>query len=230
MFLLDILLFACLILLLSPYSTGLSGHEMIGTIFFLPVILHLLFSWSWIKVSTRRFLLHSDWRERFNYLLNLTLFVFVVLEIISGLIISRVLLPSIGIKTIYDAAWRGLHNQLSVGIVVLISLHISLNWQRIVSYLRKKISFTITKNTSQSYAFILKKQAIRLTIIIFAAVIITFLGYLVLGGPVSSRAYAENEIVRFRQNLIPGTVQVMGSVISIVILAYISWRWIRVRL
>ena len=33
MFLLDILLFTFLILLLSPFSTGLSGHEMIGTYF-----------------------------------------------------------------------------------------------------------------------------------------------------------------------------------------------------
>jgi hypothetical protein len=230
MLLLDIFLFACLILLLSPFSTGLSGHEFLGIIFFLPVILHLLFSWSWIKRSTRLFLVQSGWRERFNYFLNLSLFVFVVLEILSGLIVSQVLVPSIGIKTINDGAWRELHKQVSVGIVILISLHISLNWQRIVSYFRKKISSAVIKNTGQSYSLILKKQAVRFSLIIFAAVIITSLGYLVLGAPVMSRVYTENEIARFKLNPISGTAQVIGSIISISILAYISWRWLRVRL
>jgi hypothetical protein len=230
MILLDIFLFVGLILLLSPFSTGLSGHEIIGTIFFLAVILHLLFSWSWIKGSSKRFLVQSGWRERFNYFLNLTLFVFVVLEIVSGLIISEVLVPSIGIKKINDAAWRGLHNQVSVGIVFLISLHISLNWQRMVSYFRKKISSSGVKNKNLPNSLILKKQVVRFSIIIFAAVIIASLGYLILGAPVMSRVYAENEITRFRLNPVVGTVQVLGSIISILILAYISWRWLKVRL
>jgi len=230
MFLLDILLFVSLILLLSPFSTGLSGHELLGTIFFLPVIAHLLFSWPWIKGSTRRFLVQSGWRDRFNYILNLSLFVFVVLEIVSGLVISQSLVPSLGIKTINDGAWRGLHKQVSVGIVILISLHISLNWQRMVSYFRKKISSSITKNKRQSYSSILKKQAVRFSLVILAAVIISSMGYLVLGAPVMSRVYGENEITRFRLNPVAGAAQVIGSIISIFILAYISWRWLRVRL
>ena len=158
------------------------------------------------------------------------LFVFVVLEIVSGLIISQVLVPAIGIKTINDGAWRGLHKQVSVGIVILISLHISLNWRRMVSYFRKKNSSSIIKNKRQSNSLILKKQAIRFSLIIFAAIIITSLGYLVLGAPVMSRLYAENEIAKFRLNPLSGTVQVIGSIISIFILAYISWRWLIVRL
>ena len=230
MILLDVFLFVCLILLLSPFSTGLSGHEFLGAILFPLIILHLLFSWSWIKGSTRRFLVQSGWRERFNYMLNLTLFVFVVLEIVSGLVISQVFVPSLGIKTINDGAWRGLHNQSSVGIVILISLHISLNWQRMVSYFRKKILSPVKINKEKSYSLILKKQVVRFSLIIFAAFIISSLGLLVLGAPAMTRLYAENEIARFRLNPIPGTVQVMGSIISIFILAYISWRWLRVRL
>ena len=230
MLLLDLFLFVCLILLLSPFSTGLSWHEFLGTIFFLPLILHLLFSWSWIEGSTRRFLNKSNWRERFNYFLNLAFFVFVVLEIVSGLIVSQVLVPFIGIKTINDDAWRGLHKQVSVGIVILISMHISLNWQRMVSYFRKRISPSNKKNEMRRFSLILKIQAIRVTIVIIATVIITSLGYLVLGAPVMSRVSAVNDIARFRSNPIAGTAQVMGAAICIFILAYISWRWLRVRL
>jgi Domain of unknown function (DUF4405) len=230
MFLLDIFLFVSLILLLSPFSTGLSGHELLGAIYFLPVTIHLLFSWPWIKASTRHFLVKSGWRERFNYLLNFALFVLVVLEIVSGLIISQVLVPSFGIKTTNDDAWRGLHKQVSVGIVILISLHISLNWQRMVSYFRKKTSSSGIKNENRSYSVGLKKQSVRFLLILFAAVIISSLGYFVLAVLVASRVHAENEILRFRVNLISGTAQVAGSMISILILAYISWRWLRVRL
>jgi len=230
MFLLDVFLFWCLIFLLSPFSTGLSVHELLGVISFPFIILHLLFSWIWIKRSSRRFLIQSRWRERVNYILNLSLFVFIVLEIVSGLIISQVFVPSIGIKTINDGAWRALHNQLSVGIVILISLHISLNWQRMVSYFRKKISSPVKTYKAQSYSLILKKQVVRFSLIIFVAAIITSLEYLVLGAPVITRVYAENEIARFRVNPISGTAQVIGSIMSIFILAYISWRWLRVRL
>ena len=228
--LLDGFLFVGFILLLSPFSTGLSVHEFLGVVICPFIIPHLLFSWSWIKVSTRRFLVQSGWRERFNYLLNLSLFVFVVLEIVSGLVISEVFVPSIGLKTINDGAWRGLHNQSSVGIVLLISLHISLNWQRLVSYFRKKNSPAVRINKGQSYYLYLKKQTVRFSLVILAAVIISSLGYLVLGAPVMARLYAENEILQFRAKPIAGTVQVIGSVISIFILAYISWRWLRIRL
>src|SRR4029077_10153488 len=120
-----------------------------------PLTLHLLFSWSWIKGSTRCFLTDSNWRKRFSYFLNLALFVFVVLEIVSGLIVSQVLVPSIGIKTINDDAWRGLHKQVSVGIVILISMHISLNWQRMGSYFRKKISPPSIKNEMRPFSLFL---------------------------------------------------------------------------
>ena len=99
-----------------------------------------------------------------------------------------------------------------------------------VSYFRKKISTPVKTKKGKSYSLLLRKQTVRFSLIIFAAVVISSLGYLVLGAPVMTRVYAENEIARFRANPISGTVQVIGSIISIFILAYISWRWLRVRL
>ncbi len=60
----------------------------------------------------------------------------VILEIVSGVIISQILLPSFGVKTVNDWKWPALHNQTSVGIVIIISFHIAMNWQRINSYFK----------------------------------------------------------------------------------------------
>jgi Domain of unknown function (DUF4405) len=229
MILLDVLLFIVFIFLLSPLITGLPLHEWLGIIYFLPVIIHLLFSWKWIKQSTGSFLHKSGWRQRFNYFLNAVLFILVVLEIISGLIISRVVLHSLGILTISDLTWRELHNGVSVGIVLAISFHIALNWQRIASYFKKQTSFNKARKKSPVQP-LLKRGLIRISLILLFALLIFAVAYLLIGGPDKTRLNVENEIARFKPKLIPGIVQVTGYVVSVFIIAYIGWKYLKIRL
>jgi cytochrome b len=227
MLLLDILLFVIFIFLFSPLITGLAWHEWLGIIILFPVVLHLLFSWTWIKQSTKRLLKQHGWRHKFNYLLNTILFILVVLEVVSGLVIAQVSLPSMGVKTINDWVWRALHNQASTGMVVIISLHIALNWQRIVGYFKKKLFLPIT-NSKKGLTF--RQGLLRIFFIILAAVIISSVAYLILGTPVKARLYAGNEIARFKLNFIAGIVQLTGTIITIAILAYMAWRWLKIKL
>src|ERR1700712_2416422 len=88
----DMILFAIIVLLFSPLITGLALHELLGIIFVSPFIMHLLFSWQWIKQSPKRALSHGDWRYKLNLILNTSLFVLVVLELLSGLMISQSLI------------------------------------------------------------------------------------------------------------------------------------------
>lgn len=228
---LDGFLFILFVLLYSPLITALSLHEFLGIIFILPFIIHLLFSWLWIKQSTKRLLKTINWRYKLNYLLNLTLFVLVILEIVSGLIISQVLLPSIGIKTINDWRWRALHNQVSVGIVIIVSFHISMNWQRIISYFKIQIPLAskITKN-KVSVSRIIARELKRSLVIVFVAVIITILCLPIVGTPEKEKVNLVNDIVRLKQNTISGSVQLTGTVITIVILVYIAYKWLKIRL
>lgn len=52
----------------------------------------------------------------------------VVLEIVSGLMISVVALPALGIPTIEDGAWRLLHNRFLNLLVLVLGIHIAMNW------------------------------------------------------------------------------------------------------
>ncbi len=218
MLFLDLLLFTLIVVLYSPLITALSLHELLGVIFILPFILHLLVSWLWISQSTRRLFKNNNWRHKLNYLLNLTLFVLVTLEILSGLIISQVLLPSFGVNTVNDWKWRALHNQVSVGIVIILSFHISMNWQRIVSYFKKKVSAKSSVIKTNVYAvLIIVIELKRSLVIIFAAVIISIISFIAVGTPDKERVNLVKDIVRLKQNIVSGSVQVTGtSLVNIV--------------
>jgi len=107
---LDTTLLIIFIMLLSPRMTGLPLHEVLGFVFFIPVIIHLLIAWPWIQNSTRKFFKAATIRTRFNFFLNTILFILVITELVSGFIISQVVLPGLGINTINDRTWRSVHN------------------------------------------------------------------------------------------------------------------------
>jgi cytochrome b len=125
----DIALLVALLLLFSPRLTGLSLHEWVGIALGLPLVVHLVLSWLWISAGTARFVPRASARARINYVLNWILFILVVIEVTSGVVISQVALPSIGIPTINDRAWRALHNQALNWTMLLLGLHVAMNWK-----------------------------------------------------------------------------------------------------
>jgi Domain of unknown function (DUF4405) len=227
----DILLVIIFILLFSPFMTGLALHELLGIIFFLLVIPHLFFSWSWIRQSAKRFLTRTGWRNRFNYFLNIVLFVLIIAEVVSGLVISQVVLPFFSVNTINDRAWRALHNGASTATVITVSLHIAVNWKRIVGYFRKRIIVSGAMNKKYSPANLSFKQSLlKVFSVISTAVIIAAALYLLIGAPAEARMNITNEIARFRPKLIPGIVQFTGTAITMAIIAYIARCWLKLRL
>src|SRR4051812_43450498 len=101
-FSLDILLFTFFLLSLSPRLTGLPLHEIIGLFLFFPIVIHTLVEWRWFVNYIGRLFRTSTIRDKFNLLLNVFLFIALVFEIVSGLVISQVLLPFLNVKTIND--------------------------------------------------------------------------------------------------------------------------------
>ena len=136
----DALLIALVCLLFAPRLTGLTLHEWFGLLLVGAVVVHLLLSWSWITATTRSFRQRSEARTRLNYLLNSTLFALVVLELASGLMISQVLLPPLGVPTLDDRAWRALHNQALNWTHLLLGIHVAMNWQPLLVALRRYLA------------------------------------------------------------------------------------------
>lgn len=112
-------------------------HEIIGAFLFLPVLIHVLVEWKWFVAYITRFIKTATKRDRFNLILNILLFVTLIFEIVSGLVISQVLVPYFHIKTINDARWRFWHNQISTLTMFLVGFHLALSINRLLSYFSK---------------------------------------------------------------------------------------------
>jgi hypothetical protein len=89
---LDAVLLVLFVLLLSPRLTGLTWHEVLGLLFVLPVLVHILIARRWIVGAIKRLLGLADRRARVNFGLNTILFILMVIEIFSRIEISRLAL------------------------------------------------------------------------------------------------------------------------------------------
>jgi len=128
----DVVLLAVVLSLFSPRATGLPLHEWIGLGLFGIILVHLLLSWAWIATSTRRIFAPGHRRTRINLALNWLLFVLVLVEVVSGVMISRVALPAFGVATVEDGTWRALHNQTLNWTLLVLGVHIAMNWQALI--------------------------------------------------------------------------------------------------
>jgi hypothetical protein len=225
---LDTALLVVTILLLSPRLTGLYWHEILGFIFFVPVLIHILLAWPWIQSASKKFFKTASRRTRFNFFLNTILFILVITELVSGFVISQAVLPKLGIKTINDRAWRSAHNLPLNFVVLFTGLHIAINWGWIVAAFKKRIANSKPRNAGYSVTLlsILKRSGI----LILATGTIAMLLYMTIGQPSMIRLYGNNEVARFRPELGHGAVQLFGEAVLITMVAFIAIKWLRFRL
>ena len=225
---LDTALLIIFILLLSPRMTGLALHEVLGFIFFIPIITHLLIAWPWIHASTAKFFKTANRRTRFNFFLNAILFILVIAELVSGLFISQVVLPKLGIKTINDRSWRALHNEALNFTVLFGGLHVAVNWGWIASVFKKRS--TISKQRSRIFSQKVMTTIFRICILTLAAAIVAIVLYSILGQSSPKRLYTQDEIARFKPTLGHGVGQFLGETFLIAIYAFVARKWLRIKL
>jgi hypothetical protein len=135
--LVDSSIFLAFLVLMDPRSSGIAIHEWLSLAFAAAAILHLLLHWKWIVSTTRRFLGRVPRQARLNYLLNSLLFIDMTLVIFTGLMISEVALPSLGISFGRSFQWRALHSLTANFSIFLLGLHVALHWRWILETLKR---------------------------------------------------------------------------------------------
>lgn len=137
--LIDGLLASGFLVLMSVPLTGLALHEWIGVGLLVVVLVHLLSQWDWTMSTSRRLLGTLTGRLRFTYVLNWLLFVAVTLVMVSGLAISEVALPRLGIVVGRGGppVWRLIHTLSANAILVLSGIHLGLNWRWVMNAVRQ---------------------------------------------------------------------------------------------
>jgi len=136
---LDVLILIAFLIAMEPRSSGIPIHEWLAISILAVLVVHLLLSWDWIVQTTRRFLGKLNTQTRLNYLLNWSLFIDVMLLMLSGLVISEVVMPTLGIGLPRNFAWRGLHEFSANLFIILLGLHTTLHWSWVADTFKRYV-------------------------------------------------------------------------------------------
>jgi hypothetical protein len=138
-FWLDIVLFIAFIVDMNTQFTGIPVHEWLGIALGIALIYHLLWHWNWIVAITRRIFKKLPAVERLRYILDIALFVDMVIVIATGIWISRVALPQLGISVTENFFWRQLHSLTADLVLWMVAIHLALSWKWITNAFKRYI-------------------------------------------------------------------------------------------
>jgi hypothetical protein len=117
--------------------TGLNIHEWFGLTFGLAILIHLTLHWDWV-VRTTWGLMSTTRRRRLMWVVNAVLLLDMTLCVASGILISEVAIPSLGIRLAgVGGYWTTLHARTADAAIVLIAVHIGLDWRWINTVVKR---------------------------------------------------------------------------------------------
>lgn len=134
---LDIIMLISMIALMKTNITGLQLHEILGICLFIIFIIHKIVNFKWIKsVGKNIFSKNMKRKPKIMFFLNMILFIFVTLNVITGIVISKFVLVSITVNDI--GLFTMFHKFLAWWSLILIARHIGLHWENVVNCFERK--------------------------------------------------------------------------------------------
>jgi hypothetical protein len=118
--------------------TGLALHEWLGFALCPLVLLHVVWQWPWFMTQFRRMRSPGTGRVRVNACLNLLLLAMMAAVLVSGVMVSRLGTSVIGENLGRVRIWSDVHGYLNFIVLVLVGLHLALNWDWLVTTLRRR--------------------------------------------------------------------------------------------
>ncbi len=131
----DVIVAIGTLLLLSEKATGETLHEWIGVAGLAALLTHLLLSFDWFAAATKRFFQKQTWQVRVNWILSAALFIAMTIAFYSGLVISKTVMPALGIELAGGMAWKSLHSLSSNFTLFITALHLAVNWKWVVKHI-----------------------------------------------------------------------------------------------
>jgi len=131
--LIDAGILVLIVVLTAPKAIGENVHEWLGLFFSIAFLIHLLLHWKWLASVTARFFKRLPGRVRFNYLWNSAFFALLVTVTFSGLLISRAVLPSLGVPIQGDRFWKEIHEVSADLLLVFLGIHLGMHWTWIIA-------------------------------------------------------------------------------------------------
>lgn len=136
-FLLDLLVFVAFLVAMDPRSSGISIHEWVSLAWGGAIIAHLVLHWDWTVAVVKRFIRATSGMNRLKLGVDLVLFLDGVLIMVSGLLMSRAVLPALGIQVQSSGVWHQLHTLSADAALILVGVHVALSWKWIVNMVKR---------------------------------------------------------------------------------------------
>jgi hypothetical protein len=149
-FWLDALIFAGFLAALQPRLTGIAIHEWLTLAATATLVLHVVLHWDWAVGITKKFFSNLFHVSRLNYLVDTLLFATFTVVMTSGLVISRVVMPTFGFQTVPSRAWLEIHNASSNLTLLLTALHFALHWSWVKNTFNRLIVTPFQRPQTQS--------------------------------------------------------------------------------
>jgi cytochrome b561 len=118
--------------------TGLDVHVWLGFALCPLVLVHVVMQWQWFVAQFQRIRTTRAYRVRINTLLNLGLLFMMSAVLLSGILSSGQATSVIGESFGRARVWRDIHGWLNFIVVVLVGLHLALNWDWMLAALRRR--------------------------------------------------------------------------------------------
>lgn len=134
---LDIGTFIAFLITMDPRFSGLAIHEWLSLALAGTIIVHLLLNWDWIVNVTVRLFGKANSSARINYVLNWLLLIDGILIMLSGIMISEVAIPALGLNLPMNFAWRRLHDTSANLALLIMGLHLAMHWNWIVTTFKR---------------------------------------------------------------------------------------------
>ena len=135
----DVVLLVGFTLAYSYGFTGIGIHEWLGIGLGAALLLHVTLHWDWVIRTTRK-LLSPRGHDKVIWLVNLALLVAMTFCVASGILISRVALPSLGINPLSGPFWEQFHFRTADVTLALVPVHAALRWRWIAGVGRRLLT------------------------------------------------------------------------------------------
>ena len=129
----DAALFTAVLIAFQPRLSGLALHEWLSLSFGAGILTHLILHWRWVVNVVRRFFTTLPTQTRLYAVLNVALLIATLSVMVSGIMMSEVALPALGLTLAGGQAWHALHALSANAIVALSMLHVAVHWKWIVN-------------------------------------------------------------------------------------------------
>jgi hypothetical protein len=139
---LDLVIAVAFLVAANPPVVGLAIHEWFGLAFAAAVVAHLLLHWEWTVAATRRLFTGKGRGLRLNYTVDALLFVALTATVLSGLLISRHVLASLGLPAQAAREWRGVHSLAANASIAAMGVHLGLHWNWIALNLPRLLALS----------------------------------------------------------------------------------------